>query len=403
MTIQAPPAPAPSAAPSVTRRGGRARRARRPAARGWLIVVLIVAAGAVITALLTQPAAPAYLSPSSTSSDGTHALADVLAGLGRTVQTQTSPAAAASAATAGTTLVITSTQNLSAADLARLARSRASVLLIAPTPAALRALAPGITVAGSYQPVAVRPPGCALPAARLAGPALTGGLPLDVSGTTAPATSCYATPAGPSLVQARLGGRLVTVLGAADPLTNADLCQQGNAALAINLLPARRIVWLDPPLSPAAALGAGGAPAPGRTIWQLVPLAAWLVAAQLGFAVLLAALWRARRLGPLVTEKLPVVVHAAETVLGHGQLYQSRRARGRAAGSLRSVVTARICQAAGLPGGSAPDAVTEAAARRSGVSAERVTALLFGPAPPDDAALAALARDLDDLARKAGA
>ncbi len=66
-----------------------------------------------------------------------------------------------------------------------------------------------------------------------------------------------------------------------------------------------------------------------------MPLAAWLVAIQLGVALLLAALWRARRLGPLVTERLPVVVRASETVEGHARLYRSRRARDRVAATLR--------------------------------------------------------------------
>lgn len=55
------------------------------------------------------------------------------------------------------------------------------------------------------------------------------------------------------------------------------------------------------------------------TIWQL-----WLV-------VLLVALWKGRRIGPLVAEELPVVIRASETVEGRGRLYRSRRARDRAA------------------------------------------------------------------------
>ena len=54
-------------------------------------------------------------------------------------------------------------------------------------------------------------------------------------------------------------------------------------------------------------------------VWQL-----WLV-------VVLVALWKGRRLGPLVAEQLPVVVRASETVEGRGRLYRSRRARDRAA------------------------------------------------------------------------
>src|SRR5690606_41722785 len=52
--------------------------------------------------------------------------------------------------------------------------------------------------------------------------------------------------------------------------------------------------------------------------------------------VVLLAWWQGRRLGPLVTEPLPVVVRASETVEGRGRLYRSRRARDRAAEALRT-------------------------------------------------------------------
>ncbi len=117
---------------------------------------------------------------------------------------------------------------------------------------------------------------------------------------------------------------MVTVLGTAAPLTNAELAHQGNAALSVNLLPSRRIVWLVPPAAAVAATTTRGP----RTFFSLLPLTVYLVAIQLAFAVLLAVGWRARRLGQLVTEPLPVVVRASETTEGHGRLYQSRHARG---------------------------------------------------------------------------
>jgi hypothetical protein len=375
-------------------------RRDRPAARwrGWLVVGLIVAAGTALIVLASSPPAPQYLSPASVAPDGTHALADVLAGLGRHVQTQTSAPAAAAAATEGTTLVITSPASLSPADIRALARVPATVVLVGPDAAALAALAPGILLTGPPQPVTVTQPECTLRAAVLAGAVDTGGENLEVFSPPGATQQCYPSAAGSTLVQSQVRGRLVTVLGAADLLTNADLDRQGNAALAINLLPTHTIVWLVPP--PATAVIAS--PSGHRSFFSLVPLAAWLVAAQLGFALLLAVGWRSRRLGPLVAERLPVVVHAAETVLGHGQLYRSRHARGRAAGALRTVLLTRICRDVGLPPGSGPDSVVPVVAQRSGAGADRIRDLLYGPAPRTDAALATLARDLDDLAREVG-
>jgi len=366
--------------------------------RGWLVVGLVVAAGAALIVLVSSPPAAQYLSPASVAPSGTHALADVLAGLGRRVQTQTSVPAAVAAATAGTTLVITSPESLSRAELRALARVPADVLLVGPDPAALAALAPGVLVDGAPQPVQVTQPECTLRAAVLAGAVDTGGENMTVFSPSGATQQCYLSAYGPTLVQTVVRGRLVTVLGAADLLTNADLGRQGNAALAINLLPAQRIVWLIP--SPATAVIAS--PRSAKSFYGLVPLAAYLVVAQLGFALLLAVGWRSRRLGPLVAERLPVVVHAAETVLGHGQLYRSRHARGRAASALRTVLLTRICRAVGLPAGAGPDSVIPAVAQRSAAGPERIRDVLYGSAPSTDAALAALARDLDDLAREVG-
>lgn len=375
-------------------------RGERPPARwrGWLVVGLVVAAGATVIALASTPPAPQYLSPDSVAKDGTHALADVLAELGRRVQTERSVPTAVAAATAGTTLVITSPASLSPADIRALARVPADVVVVEPDPAALAALAPGILLTGPPRPVLVTQPDCTMRAAVLAGAVDAGGENIEVFSPAGTTQQCYPSASGSTLVQTQVRGRLVTVLGAADLLTNADLARQGNAALAINLLPTRRIIWLIPPAGPAVI----ASPVGGRSFFSLVPLAAYLVAAQLAFALLLAVGWRSRRLGPLVAERLPVVVHAAETVLGHGQLYRSRHARARAASALRAVLLTRICRAVGLPAGSGPDSVVPVVAARSAAGAERIRDLLYGAAPRTDAALAVLARDLDDLAREVG-
>lgn len=366
--------------------------------RAFVVVALVVAAGAAIIALGIPQPIPPYLSPDSVGPTGTHALADVLADLGHQVQTQSSVPSAIAAATAGSTLVITSPSNLSTAELRALARVPAGVLLVEPDAAALAAFTPGIFLDGPPQPVAATHPECTVRAAVLAGAVDAGGENMTVFSPTGSTQQCYPSAYGSTLVQTQVRGRLVTVLGAGDCLTNADLARQGNAALALDLLTTRRIVWLVPPPGPAVIAGRSSR----TSFWQLVPVAAYLIAAQLAFALLLAIGWRSRRLGPLVAEKLPVVVHAAETVLGHGQLYQSRHARDRGAEVLRTAVATRICRAVGLPAGAAADSVVAAVAQRSAAGEERIRDLLYGPAPRTDAALAVLAKDLDDLAREVG-
>jgi hypothetical protein len=364
----------------------------------WLIIAIIVLLGGVgIAALQPRPQNP-FLNPRDVSSFGTHALADIMAGLGHQVITVTSAPVAERAAIRGSTLVITSPDYLSRADLEALGRVQASVMLVEPDAVSLAAIAPSVSLIGHPWGVKVTAPGCGLRAAMLAGPADMGGENLLVHGPTAASQQCYRSRSGPTLVQVQLRGRTVTVLGTDSPLVNYSLADQGNAALSINLLPTHRIVWLVPDeVALPATAGAGP-----KSFTDLIPLAATLVIIQLVIAALLAAVWRARRLGPLVAEPLPVVVRAAETTEGHGRLYRARHARAQAAEALRSAARARLERAAGLPAGSVQDAVVGALAARAAMPAARIAELLYGPAPATDQALVSLARDLDQLEREAG-
>ncbi len=366
--------------------------------RTWLLIGLVVLLGGAGIAALHAPPVNEDLNPGAVSSTGAHALADILAGLGRQVITATSVPAAVRAAAPGSTLVITSPQYLSGADLSELARVQASVLLIQPDPAALRAIAAAVTLIGGSEPVVVTAPACQLDAATLAGTADMGGENLLVSHPTTAAQECYTSTSGPTLVQLQVRGRTVTVLGTGAPLTNARLANEGNAALAINLLSSHRIVWLVPAVVAVAAATTRGP----RTFTSLLPLAVYLVTIQLAVAALLAAAWRARRLGQLVAEPLPVVVRAAETTEGHGRLYQARHARAQAAEALRSGLLSRLEPALGLPTGASQDAVLAAVAQRSGTGPPQLAELLYGPAPGTDQALVALAVDLDELEREVG-
>jgi hypothetical protein len=367
--------------------------------RDWIAIALLVAIAGTVIGLMQAAPANTYLSPASTTGSGTRALADVLSGLGRQVTAETSVSAAAAAAKRGTTLVITSPGYLSRRQLAVLAAVPASLLLIEPDARSLDVIAPGVRLAATSRPVRLTPPGCGLSAAVLAGPADLGGTVMSV---TAPGgqrvQECYRSGPGAALVVLTAAGRTVAVAGTAAPLTNANLAAQGNAALAINLLATHRIIWLVPPVAVVPASTAAGP----RSFVSLVPLAAWLVVIQLGIALLLAAGWRARRLGPLVAEPLPVVVRAAETVEGHGRLYEARKARARAAEVLRSALLHRITPAAGLPPRPGPDAVVAALAPRSGRDPAQIGRLLYGDPPGTDRELTELARDLDDFEREVG-
>jgi len=398
MTITAQPAPARPAAPGPGPGPGVMstwRRWRGAAA----LVALVLLGGLVVGLLQVRPPVTGVLDPNDTGPVGAHALVALLSGRGQTVLRAGSVPAATAAAGRGTTLVITSPYRLTRDDLAALGRVRADLLLVAPGRAALAALAPRVTLAG---PAAVSslPARCGLPGARLAGPADLGGLALRV---TAPgAWRCYpahplagaALATFPSLVRYATGGRLITVLGSGSFLSNQYLGNDGNAALAMNLLnTSAHVIWLVPgPLTGPAAAGHGR-----RSVASLIPGPVYDVVIQLGIVVLLTALWRMRRLGPLIPEPLPAVVRACETVEGHGRLYRSRRARDRAAAALRGAALGRIAVRLGLPRGTPPQVACQELARRTGRGTDEIWAILFGPAPPDDAALVRLATDLDAL------
>lgn len=371
---------------------GPAAAARRRGWRSWLVIALIVIAGGTIIALVQRPPANPYLNPDSTGPTGTHALADVLAKLGHRVVMAGSVQAALGSARAGSTLVVTSPDYLTGQELTTLGRTPADVVLVEPTAAALADVAAPVELIGSPEPVLVTQPHCGLRAAALAGNADMGGENLLVVTPARGLEECYSSTSGPTLVQLAVHGRLVTVLGTGAPLTNADLASQGNAALAINVLPTRTVVWLTPPVAPQLA-----ASTRATTLFGLVPLAAYLVLAQLAVALLLTVAWRSRRLGPLVAEPLPVVVRASETVEGHGRLYEARRSRDTAAEALRVAAQNRLTRAAGLPRAADSTAVVAALAERSSLGEARITELLYGPAPETDRALLALARDLDEL------
>ncbi len=129
------------------------------------------------------------------------------------------------------------------------------------------------------------------------------------------------------------------------------------------------------------------------------PAVRWIIF-QLCLAIALVALWKGRRLGPLVAERIPVVVRASETVEGRGRLYRSRRARDRAADALRTATLQRILPRLGLANNAEPPAIVSALAQRCGQYPQTLAHNLFGPPPQSDDDLVNLARELDNIERQ---
>lgn len=402
-----------------------ASRWRLPAILG----LCVIAAGVLIALLQPSSQSSGVLDPNSTGSDGAHALADLLTSRGQHVDRVTVPLTSGAADNSQNLELVTSPGDLSSAELRQVAHFKGDLLLINPDAAVLDTVAPRVGYLGQEPGAVLAGPFCNFGPANLAGNADIDGAVMDPYGPGA--RECYPGGSGYSLVQFAHGAQTVTILGAQAPLTNQYLGEDGNAALSLNLLRnAPTVVWVVPvpgAAPPAQAsrggsgnTGSGGSEGSGqgssggsnagngnggsgntgtggsteRSFFSLVPWPAYLILIQLAVAVALAAVWRARRLGPLIAERLPVVVRASETVEGHGRLYQARRARDRAAAELRAAARDRISRLIGAD----PDPGVLAA--RTEQDPDTITRLLGGPAPETDADLVALAVDLDTLERK---
>ncbi|MFD7400466.1 DUF4350 domain-containing protein [Streptomyces virginiae] len=397
------PLPAPAPAPGDPDADARTRRIRQ--IRRALTAVAVLAAGVIVTAALNSGSRHGYLDPRTTDPFGSHAVAELLKERGVTTRVVTTAREAADAAGPRTTLLVTDPDRLGATQRgvirSAIDLSGGRTVLLAPSSHSLTELSPGVQTAGDAD-TEHPAPGCTLPAATSAGRAATGG-GLRYTTTLPGATACYPSGGHPTLLVLPTGptGGDTVLLGSETILLNESLADEGNASLALQLLGSRpNLVWYLPSLADSDPDTAPSGE--DKSLLELVP-AGWSWALlQLLVAAVLAALWRARRLGPLVTEKLPVAIRASEATEGRARLYRKADARDRAATVLRAATRERLAALVGVPHAQAhdPAALAPAVSARLTGEPRDVTALLFGTTPSDDAALVALADHLDALERE---
>ncbi|MFJ8800087.1 DUF4350 domain-containing protein [Streptomyces sp. NPDC102487] len=370
--------------------------------RGVVLALVVLLVAAVVIAVVRSDARHGRLDPRSADPLGSRAVAELLADQGVSTRVVTTLGQARAAAGPDTTLLIAAPDLLTKRQQTLLhtatANSDGRTVLVAPGRPSVGTLAPGVSADPAVSFDSTLSPDCTLPAARRAGSADTGGVRYT---TTAPdADACYPSDGRPTLLRlpARSGNGDTVVLGAPDVLSNERLDEHGNASLALQLLGSRsHLVWYLPSLSDTSATDAGD-----RSFFDLLP-SGWLWGTlQLFVAAALAALWRARRLGPLVPERLPVAIRASETVEGRARLYRKANARDRAGTALRSTTRTRLAPLVGVPPAQAhaPEALLPALSAHLDGDGQALHQLLFGPPPHDDAALISLADQLDALARE---
>lgn len=360
----------------------------------WVLLALAVIVGvAALSTYLTAPRPGGRLDPDSTSPEGAHALVTLLRDHGVEVIAADDMAAVERAARPGSLLVVVQTFHLFDDDdlLRRLADLPGDRLLVEPGSRTREELAPEIRLDGATTFGGTKPD-CDLREAKRAGEVQFGASDAYKASGKVPVTRCY----DGALVRYSHDGRDVTVVGTGDFMANDGLLKEGNAALAMNLAGTRpRVIWYAPQHSEGGAESGGG-----TSLLDLLPdRVAWIFW-QLCVAVVLLAVWKGRRLGPLVAERLPVVVRASETVEGRGRLYRSRRARDQAAEALRTATLQRLLPRLGLGHGAQPPAVVQAVAERSGLNPHAVAQTLFGPPPASDPFMVNLAHELDTIERQ---
>lgn len=367
--------------------------------RGWLgrqRSSLLVAAGFVAALLVVivlgtggaRTSTP--LDPDNPDPDGGQAVARVLDDRGIEVTVVRGAEALEQVPVgAGTTVLVTSTDQLGESTIERLLDHVGDTRLV------LAAPGPGTTEAFgvSAPPYSVRVP---RPRAADCDDPRFADLSLEVDRALEyPSTGgCFPGEQGSLVVEPRPG---IVLLGAGEALANGQVLRADNAAAALRLLgQGERLVWYVPTLDDLVADDGVSA---ASLLPRWIRPGLWLGT----IAVLALIAWRARRLGPLATEPLSVVVTAIETTRSRGRLYRRAGDRAHAAAALRDAARRRIGERLRL-GASVEDPATlvREVARRVGRPVDEVARLLGPdtPAPTTDHDLITLANELAALDRE---
>lgn len=373
-------------------------RSRLRSWRFWIVVAIAVVAAVGVSSLFNAAGRDTTVfGPENAGPTGARALVEVLRQQGVEVIPVGSldEALAASADPATTTVLLHDPDLLfDSARMDELDGLGSSLVLVAPTVDLLDRYAPGIALGGEADADGEVVADCDVPAAARAGQIVPGSASLQPSGTGDAADFCYpdqdglahlATATAPPSIGPDLP---VAVLPDADSFDNESIATRGNAALALGLLGEnQRLIWYHPTF---ADLPAGAPP----TTAELTP--EWVTPLMLTFLAVFvaAALWRGRRMGPLVVEDLPVQVPAGETIEGRARLYRRSSARGHSLDALRIGTVSRLAVLLKLPRTAPVETVLRATAALLGRPLPEIGELLIEREPRSDAALVEAANDL---------
>lgn len=364
----------------------------------WTISGLLVLFLGLVAASALLPESPERLPGSITNPrpQGVRALGAVLAANGVAVR-QVTTLAEATAAPSGSTLAVYLNSTLSDAALTELRDVPADLVVIyAGDVYGLETLSDG-RVSEDYWWSDEEPEAeCGDPDAEAAGTITSSGFGLIAFDDSV--TTCFISADGTALyADAVTTQHRVTVIGGGEWLHNDTITDAGNAALALRVLGRHtQLAWYLPGSDARATTSENT----GFDAFDLLPPWARVAAAMLLAAAAAAALWRGRRFGKLVPEALPVAVPASEAASGLARLYRQAGARGHASAALRAATIDRLAARLGIPATATADFVVERLGQASGLPAEQLRTLLYGPPPTTDSELVALAAELTDFEGK---
>ncbi|MEA9986698.1 DUF4350 domain-containing protein, partial [Subtercola sp. RTI3] len=373
----------------------------------WIGAAVFVLAASLVLVVVNgggQSVDSGALSITNAGPGGSKALAEVLRQQGVSVSAATTLDEAVAAARdgssagtgtgTGTTLVVYDPNGYLPTDRqAELIGVSDRLVLIDPGVFELGDLAPGVGAAGSVDTSAPLTAGCSLPAAQRAETITAAGSTYRVTGAGQISSSgCFESYGDAySVVRVTEAGHPVTVVGSTEVFDNEHIVDAGNAALALGVLgEGSRVVWY---VASAADVTADGAPSLGQlTPDWVTPLILLLIA-----VFVAAAVWRGRRLGPVVVENLPVIVRGSETVDGRARLYARSGARSRALDALRVGTLSRLAGLLGLPRRASVDDIVAAVGEATGQKADGIAATLLRTVPSSEAQLVELSTRLIEL------
>ncbi|MGI8949128.1 MAG: DUF4350 domain-containing protein [Ornithinimicrobium sp.] len=398
--------PSPDGSSDTSGAEGSTTAAPRRSHRRWLtwtaVVLGFVVLSAVVSGLTARQGAP--LDPDNPDANGAQAVARVLADQGVEVEVVRGLSALRATSTDGATVLVGGTAYLSAdsgRDVVRETREAAGLLVLDPTGDVGEILDLPVSASG-FGNGATLAPDCDLDLWRDGDRVVGADTLIAVTEGDTSAQICLPPSAGYNAGGSQAGHVVVlpetsdrprtTLLGIGPSLRNDQVADAANAATWLRLLGAdsARLVWYVPVPSDVGI----GSP---RSLTDVLPDAVVPSAALAVLALGALALVRGRRLGPVVTEPLPVVVRSIETTQSRAQLYPSAQDRRRALAVLQLAARRRWATRLALGPTTEPDALVTAVSAATDRPAAEISRLLTDPTAPDDQTLVRIARELRSL------